>query len=446
MTVCTIAYNASTGTNTGASGSRVPATPWTQADFAAISGTGAGTTFTFDSGTHDLTSGEGVADDGTDVLYVTGISNERHLFRITAFAGGASACTGFTVTPALGATTINASNWAIGGIRNDFDQDGTRLDFADIQAGWDFELEDTADFVIPTIVTPITLPGVGDLTDGPFRMLAAAGATPTITWTEDTFLFSLSANLKMCVDGVETNNTTSTNTSASPYRIAGADVYLKVLNTSSDSAGAFVHQAAQPFRLIANNCDVQGSVTGASGFFFFSSRGYYHIHNCNIHDHAGVGILDSSSSGFGGGSVIGNNIWNCAQGGMRMLGDQSNMSYAIKNNVFHGNTGPGLEINGTLVLNMGPLTVTNNLFTENSTYGILVTTPTSNQGGSIAMYEDNNAFRNNTAGETSGFVQGANDVTLTADPYTDEASDDFTLNDTEGGGALCRNAGQGYSG
>ena len=34
-----------------------------------------------------------------------------------------------------------------------------------------------------------------------------------------------------------------------------------------------------------------------------------------------------------------------------------------------------------------------------------------------------------------------NEITLTADPFTDASSYNFTLNDTAGGGALCRAAG-----
>ena len=44
--------------------------------------------------------------------------------------------------------------------------------------------------------------------------------------------------------------------------------------------------------------------------------------------------------------------------------------------------------------------------------------------------------------------EGANNISLTADvsPYTDEDADDYTLNDTAGGGALCKDAGYGYDG
>ncbi len=42
--------------------------------------------------------------------------------------------------------------------------------------------------------------------------------------------------------------------------------------------------------------------------------------------------------------------------------------------------------------------------------------------------------------------EGANDVTLTADPYVNEAGDDYRANDVPGGGLALQNAGYGYDG
>jgi len=51
----------------------------------------------------------------------------------------------------------------------------------------------------------------------------------------------------------------------------------------------------------------------------------------------------------------------------------------------------------------------------------------------------NCAFHDNTSGEIYGSDYTAeNKITLTADPFTDAANRDFSLNDAPGGGALCR--------
>lgn len=438
MTVCTLIYNASTGSDTAASGSNAPT--------AAVTGTngdttGSPATITLNE-TVDFTAGSGVLDDNTDVVWVDTPAGDRHLFRISSFTGGAATCTALVCFDNA-SNTVTGDSWAVGGIRRSFDNDATNNDFQDVAAGWEFSLQDTADFAIGTGTTPITLPAIGDLTDGPFRIVAASGDSPVITWTEDTYLFGLPANVKLYVSGVTMNNTTSTNSSASAFRVTGANVNLTVVSCACNCDGAFVHQAASVFHLVAISCDVQGCASTTGGFFFGNDRGYYHIEACSIHNHSGVGIFDQASSGFGGGSILGNVIRDCAAGGIRTMGNRNHMSYAIQSNVFHDNTGPGLEIVNTLNLTGGPFTVLNNIFTGNSTYGIRIVTPTSDEGGSLIAYEDFNAFRGNTSGETSGLVQGSNDVTLSADPYTAVGSDDYSLNSTAGGGAACADAGFG---
>jgi hypothetical protein len=61
----------------------------------------------------------------------------------------------------------------------------------------------------------------------------------------------------------------------------------------------------------------------------------------------------------------------------------------------------------------------------------------------MLIYANYNAYRNNTSGPRQYLTAGANDVTLTADPYTNEAGNDFSLNATAGGGAACTDTGFG---
>jgi hypothetical protein len=63
---------------------------------------------------------------------------------------------------------------------------------------------------------------------------------------------------------------------------------------------------------------------------------------------------------------------------------------------------------------------------------------------SLGAFRDyNSAWRANTSGDVNGtgVVKGSGDITLTADPFTNRASLDFTLNSTAGGGLSCRAAG-----
>jgi hypothetical protein len=60
-------------------------------------------------------------------------------------------------------------------------------------------------------------------------------------------------------------------------------------------------------------------------------------------------------------------------------------------------------------------------------------------GNSSKLLISHNAIGNTSVARLSGLqdVQILDDITLTADPFEDAGSDDYNLNDTAGGGALC---------
>lgn len=82
--------------------------------------------------------------------------------------------------------------------------------------------------------------------------------------------------------------------------------------------------------------------------------------------------------------------------------------------------------------------VQNCLIYGNGGWGIVVST------GAPIYYANYNAVGTNTTGNYSGLGPGANDVALTANPFTNSASGDYSLNTTVGGGASCK--GVGYPG
>ena len=53
----------------------------------------------------------------------------------------------------------------------------------------------------------------------------------------------------------------------------------------------------------------------------------------------------------------------------------------------------------------------------------------------------NCAFGANSLGNSNPALYSAGEVTLTADPFTNAVSGDYSLNGVAGGGALCRGAG-----
>lgn len=83
------------------------------------------------------------------------------------------------------------------------------------------------------------------------------------------------------------------------------------------------------------------------------------------------------------------------------------------------------------------LSVYNCILCQNSGYGLKASAVTYTVNVGINY----NAYYSNTSGAVSNLVSGPNDVTLTGDPFTNAASDDYSLNNTSGAGAACRAAG-----
>jgi hypothetical protein len=84
------------------------------------------------------------------------------------------------------------------------------------------------------------------------------------------------------------------------------------------------------------------------------------------------------------------------------------------------------------------LLLLNTIIDSNGGFGV------NNAAITLGTFRDyNTAWRNNTSGDVNGtgVVKGPNDITLTADPFTNRSALDFSLNSTAGGGAACAAAG-----
>ena len=113
MALPTLTYNASSGSDTLASGAG-PSTAVTGTNGDVTSG---GTTLTLNT-TKDFT---GAANDGSDVLWYEGATTDRHLFRISSFTGGVATCTAIVIQGSTFSATRTAKNWAVGGKRKTFE-------------------------------------------------------------------------------------------------------------------------------------------------------------------------------------------------------------------------------------------------------------------------------------------------------------------------------------
>lgn len=180
------------------------------------------------------------------------------------------------------------------------------------------------------------------------------------------------------------------------------------------------------FGLTANgaNCKITrcwGTQSGTGATAAFYLNGISLLYGCVASDNAnGRGVQ------VGSGDVV--NCVASANGSYGFLGEGNSATFL--NCVAYNNTLDGFSLGAGN--NSG---VFNSIAVDNGGYGI-------NASTTWTDFPDNwNAFYNNTSGARNGVPAGANDVTLSGDPFTNAAGGDFSLNNTAGAGAACRAVG-----
>lgn len=136
--------------------------------------------------------------------------------------------------------------------------------------------------------------------------------------------------------------------------------------------------------------------------------------------------------GGGGSGVVLNSIAGGGSLGFTGGGSGNSFGAVMISNVAYGTSSHGFSFDGTL----GAALVQNNVAYGCGGYGFRDTT-----SDSLFLARGNNAYGSNSSGNLSNVPPGLGDVILTADPFTNAAAGDFSLNTTAGGGAACRAAG-----
>jgi len=113
----------------------------------------------------------------------------------------------------------------------------------------------------------------------------------------------------------------------------------------------------------------------------------------------------------------------------------SNYWMTLEGCVMYGNTLDGTN----MTYNMG--SILGCIFVSNGGYGLNMGTGAAYSPVQADAFVNYNAFYNNTSGARNNISAGANDVTLTGDPFVSASGNNFALNATAGAGAACRNAG-----
>lgn len=222
-------------------------------------------------------------------------------------------------------------------------------------------------------------------------------------------------------------------------------VHLINCSVQGFSAGidGFFSQEYSFVTLLIENTEITGSV-GAG----IENSGQTVIVGSFIHGNGGDGVVtDSSTGGVSGPWFIAHSIIKSNGGkGVNFNANNgnpgTNSAYqwpVMLNNDVINNTGDGIAININQAGDPGSLLIWNNVIDSNGGFGVnAVGTPAFGIG--LISFR-NNAFRNNTSGNYNQVPAGTGDVSLSADPFVNRASNNFALNSTSGGGAACKQAG-----
>ena len=173
---------------------------------------------------------------------------------------------------------------------------------------------------------------------------------------------------------------------------------------------------------VLNLCEITGGASGATSgaTLTLGSR----MHNCVVSSNQCHGIVLPNYAIVADCVIAGNT-------GASSDGVNATYSSSVIGCVIHSNGRHGINFTNSY---RGGIQCQRNVITNNGTRGILHAASTSEQIAGV----DWNAFRGNGTSAVSGFASGVNDTTLTADPYTNAAGGDFSINNTAGGGAVLR--------
>lgn len=170
------------------------------------------------------------------------------------------------------------------------------------------------------------------------------------------------------------------------------------------------------------------------------------IYGCSFRNFRGTAI--NTASNVGGIVAIANVIVGNASMGIRTGSDNVNGLTVISNNVISGSSvaaAHGIQMLGNY--SAAFLSIMNNVITNCTGTGSYAIAAADTNFSQFSRVVQNNAFYNNTANydpnitSTWNASTKATDVVCTADPFTNAAGGDYTLNNTAGGGKELRDGG-----
>ena len=428
-----VKYNSSTGSNSAPSD--------TAGSGTSASGTGAATTITLGA-TVDLSAG--VSDDDSDFIFCSTTTGERHLFQITSFTGGTGACTAVVVAEAIGATTFSGATWHINGTRLSLDGDTTFTDWLGLDPGWVVELDGT--FIQTAIGVSVSdqRSSSSAVTDEPvtIRASASASSTPTIdvqsngynhfiaSAFDNTHVRFEALNLYCTTGG---GSTTKLSANAGSLTLDGCNIDTSGGTSTVAISGQYGGRCLRLF-----NCHVKG---GTAYSIFADNLTSLTVSNCWIDGQDAYGSTALVYAEGNNNVIVQTLITESTGDGLQFsIAGNTDALLWVTNVTSVDNAGDGFSMTGTHTDSASAMSLNfiNCIAANNAAYGWSL--PAASTDARSAGTIDYNCGYNNTSGNYDGTTAGANDITISADPFTDASTDDYTLNSAAAGGALLSSA------
>ena len=421
MALPTLTYNASSGSDTAASGAG-PTTAISGSS-AAHTGGSSSTTITL-TGSPDLS---GVATDGSAAIWIAQ-SSARRLSKITSVNNTAKTV---VVEDAFNIASGSAKNYAIGGKRQTLDADTGNTDPADWKEGWTVEFDEGT----YTVQAAIACLG-GTAATGPTVLRASSSATSNpIIRTEgsgyDLFVLADTAS-SFVFKGLTLDTATSGGSGDVGIQLNAVDMHAQIINCTFTTEGncIFVTQNGSSFDLnnstftsILRRCITSGGasdvhISATHCKFIATGSGY-----------TGINFNAGNASSL---TLVENEIRNIATHGVFFEPDVSGMMVTIVNNTFVNCGSAGIYQNGTLLAGSG-YKIKNNVFWSCGTYGIQAA-----DANFAKVHIGPNAYGDNGTAATTNILANSDDITVAADPFVEIGAHNYKLNSAATGGALLR--------
>lgn len=393
-----------------------------------------GTNLTVDASTNTDVTPDGhtvSADDVGNIIQITaGAGFTQGFYQIVSIQGG----TKWRLDRSPAATSTSGGTWAMGGaLATIAKAAGAVVD------GNTVYVKATATYTLTAFVTLAISRAhwIGYSSARTDWESTSITGRPTITTsTNSTHLFRFSTNQSdfQMSNFIFTNTastrdhcfgqTTAIGLRNATFRKCRWDGFTGVVNVTELGAGVW------------HRCEIENCTSHGLTIIDNGARGAVIFDACFIHDNGGWGINKGAAFAL----VLINCIFarNANGGVTASLGSTgaSAVSFVADRCVFDDNTGPGLQL-GTGGTSHDPVLLTNNIFYDNTTYGVNFSAAAS----PVNVSGYGNAYGANATAARNNVPTLPGDVTLSADPFTARGSDDYTLNDTSGGGADLKGVG-----